>query len=331
MLPSDGSDRTVTLSPQQKLGEAFDGAMPLVGPDARTILVQMVQPASLVIMAVTLVAWAASHAFGVGELIDAILLVIGAFTIGMSALEAARDIHDFVVGAMSARNSLDIEDASEHLAKAIALIGVTIVQAVLTHGQAKVAIARGRAPQFRGVVGGMPEMPPPGNKLLLQRPRSLPGGRLGETDPYGRIKLARFKPGSTRDSKTGNIIMQGRQEAVSFEQRRVILYHELFHRYVFPRTGPLRHLRAHVNMTTYQQSALLRYLSEAMAQGYGLFKEYGFIDRKAVFRFPLDGGYMTASQLWHEGRMIGNIMLRGDLYHVSISMGIPTHHEYDDL
>jgi len=41
-------------------------------------------------MAGTLAVWAGSHFFGVGEVVDLALLLVGAFTIGWSSLQAAR-------------------------------------------------------------------------------------------------------------------------------------------------------------------------------------------------------------------------------------------------
>lgn len=315
-------DRTSTRSAQDKLGAAFDRAMPLVPSDVREMLVQMRQPASLAIMGVTLVAWVASHACGVGEFIDAILLVIGALTIGFSAFEAAHELYDFARCAIGARTSHDLDAAAQHLARAIALIGITIVQAVLMRGQAKVAIARGR-PQFLPPVGKAPPMPPAGNQLRVARPWFLGEKVLGDTDRYGSIRVARAGPREV-DPETGRL---GARSARPVTQQRAALYHELVHRYFSPRTGPLRHLRAQASITGYQRSALLRYLEEALAQGYGQLKENGFVSAKNAYRFPLDGGYVTVARMWHEGTVIGSVMLRGDLFHVSIAMGMPKPHE----
>lgn len=120
------------------------------------------------------------------------------------------------------------------------------------------------------------------------------------TSPYSAITIARNQ---------------------SLTEQRVTLYHELVHRYFSPRTGPLRKLRAEIRISGYSRSAFLRYLEEALAEGYGQLRVHGLDKAFAAYRFPIDFGYVTVSRLIAEGRAIGTITMGGVLFHVSISPG----------
>lgn len=74
-------------------------------------------------------------------------------------------------------------------------------------------------------------------------------------------------------------------------------------------------------MSAYSRSALLRYLEEALAEGYGQLRVHGLVGALRAMKFPLQGGYVTVSQLAGEGMAIGTIILGGVLFYVSLSPG----------
>lgn len=76
-----------------------------------------------------------------------------------------------------------------------------------------------------------------------------------------------------------------------------------------------------LNISGYSRSALLRYLEEALAEGYAQLRVHGLEKALAAYRFPLAGPYpyVTVSQLIGEGQAIGTIMLGGTLFYVSIT------------
>ena len=76
-------------------------------------------------------------------------------------------------------------------------------------------------------------------------------------------------------------------------------------------------------MSAYSRSALLRYLEEALAEGYGQLRVHGLANTLGAIKFPLQGGYVIVSQLASEGLAIGTITLGGTLFFVSISLGQP--------
>jgi hypothetical protein len=294
--------RIARMTAADKIGEAMRRSLPHLPAQARSIVESMLTPVSLALIAGTLVVWAGSHFVGVGEIVDIILLCVGVVSLGFAVFEGAGALYDFTTCAINARSDADLEQAGQHFARAVTLLGIATVQSVLLRGQGGAVVARGR-PTIRPRPSVGPP-PPPGNQLRISRSANLPGGSLGETTAYGEIVISR---------------------AQSLTEQRLTLFHELVHRFFSPRTGPLRRLRAELNMSAYSRSALLRYLEEALAEGYGQLRVHGLAQALRAVRFPLDGGYVTVSQLAAEGRAIGTIALGGTLFHVSISQGpIPT-------
>ena len=107
----------------------------------------------------------------------------------------------------------------------------------------------------------------------------------------------------------------------TLNEQRLTLYHELVHRYFSPRTGPLRKLRAEIRMSGYVRSELLRYLEEALAEGYGQLRVNGLEKALEAYRFPVEMGYVTVARMAAEGTAMGTITLGGVLFYVSVSHG----------
>lgn len=287
----------VRMSSADKIGEAIRLSLPHIPAEAQATVRSLLHPHSLAIVAGTLAVWAGSHAFGVGEIVDVVLLGIGVATFGFAVFEGASELCSFVTGAQNAQSEADLEKAGQHFARAVTLLGISTLQAVLLRGQGKVVSARSWPPK----IYSLPNLgfsPIPGNQLTLFRVARLPRNRLGMTNPYGEIVIARNQ---------------------TITEQRITLLHELVHRYFSPRMGPFRQLRAEINMSAYERSALLCYLGEALAEGYAQLRVNGLMSALEAIYFPLKAGYVTASQLASEGRAIGTISLGGTLLHVSIS------------
>jgi hypothetical protein len=276
------------MSTRDKIAEAMGRSLPLLPSNARELVVSMLRPESIAVISGTLIAWAGSHFFGIGEIVDVILLGVGVAVLGLSVIDGASELYDFVNGATNARTSQDLDRAAQSFARAVTILGISTVQAVLLRGQGRAVTARGR-PQIQGRLK-FAAPPPSGNQLSVSRPARLPGGSLGETDAYGVIQISRNQ---------------------SLTEQRLTLFHELVHRYLSPRTGPLRQLRAEISTYAYARSPMLRYLEEALAEGYGQLRVNGFARAITAVRFPLTGGYVTISELVAEGQVIGTISLGG--------------------
>ncbi|HKU41438.1 MAG TPA: hypothetical protein VJR89_24945 [Polyangiales bacterium] len=208
--------------------------------------------------------------------------------------------------ALDARSDFDLNAAAEHFARAALILGIATLQAVLLRGQGRAQIARGR-PQIRQRPANVGAPPPAGNQLQISRPARLPNNVLGTTVAYGGIQISRNQ---------------------SLTEQRATLFHELVHRYFSPRTGPLRQLRAEISYYAYLRSPLLRYLEEAMAEGYAQLRIYGFAQAVRQVRFPLIHGYVTISELVAEGQLIGTVVLGGTQFRVYVSQGpMPPSHD----
>lgn len=291
----------VRMSTADKIGEAMRRSLPHLPVEARSIVSSLLEPATLAIVAGTLAAWAGSHAFGVGEVVDIILLGIGVATLGFVVFEGAAELFDFVTCAQNAQSQADLEKAGQHFAHAITLLGISTLQAILLRGQGKTISVRSWPPKMHPP----PNVGPPpssANQLALWRVSRLPKNSAGITNPYGEIVIARNQ---------------------SISEQRATLLHELVHRFFSPRIGPFRQLRAEINMSAYLRSATLRYLEEALAEGYAQLRIYGLANALGAIKFPLQAGYVSVSQLAGEGRAIGTITLGGTIFHVSISSGMP--------
>lgn len=179
------------MSPQQKLAESMQMSVKYVPLEARGMLLQMLSPSSLTIMAGGLAAWAASHVMGAGEFIDAIFLAIGFATIGFSVFEGADELLAFVRAAVTATSEGELDAAAKHFARAVDVLGVAVVQALLMRGPTEAVAERG-LPRYEPSVK-VPEPPPQGDRLIISRPQSL-GDSLGVTDAYGSIKISRAQP-----------------------------------------------------------------------------------------------------------------------------------------
>src|SRR5688572_23154381 len=101
---------------ERKLLAAARRATPLLPADMQAQFAQLFEPANLAITGGILVAWAGSHAFGVGEIVDVVLLILGALTLGAAAWECARDLKRFFELAAGATAPAELDAAAQHLA-----------------------------------------------------------------------------------------------------------------------------------------------------------------------------------------------------------------------
>ena len=77
------------LSQTDKLAEGMRRALPHLQGEARSIVEAMLQPGTVVIVTGTLLVWGGSHLFGVGELVDLVLLAVGVIGIGFAVFDGA--------------------------------------------------------------------------------------------------------------------------------------------------------------------------------------------------------------------------------------------------
>ncbi|HMI85265.1 MAG TPA: hypothetical protein VK550_14310 [Polyangiaceae bacterium] len=298
------------MSPTERVAEAMRRSLPLLPQEAVAFVEALISPQSILIVTGTLTLWAGSHLFGVGEIVDIVLLVVGGLLLGKSILDLGEEIWQFATLTINGTTDRELDEAAQHFAKAVVVAGVDIITAIFLRRSLRDVRARVPQPRERGLlqVGPPPEVKP--GQLFyrpkVSRPATLPKGTLGYCDWYGDVYVAR---------------------AQSLTEQQVTLFHESVHSFFSPKFKYFRQLRARLKASAYWRSALLRYLEETLAEGFGQFRVRGLVHALKAVTFPIGPppyGYVTLSQLAAEGNAIGSIMLGGLLFHVAVSSAPPS-------
>ena len=247
---------------ERRLASTLDRAMPKLGPEVRAQLKALVTPEAIAIMAGVLVAWVASHAIGIGEVIDVILGVVGAVAIGYSFFTGLDHLYLFATGAYGATTEPELDEAADHFAKAVGILGVQAVLAVL----------------FRGRPYAKRETPPP-------PPPRTAGNRYRPTLTWDRTMPA----GGGETTAWGDIVVSSRGSA---NTRMLALFHEQVHRWFTPKLYVLRDFRVESLYGSYINSSLWRYIEEMLAEGIANGRVFGFQEFFVGFAFPVKGGYV---------------------------------------
>jgi len=255
----------VSWSFDHKLEQSLLRTLPKLAPEARNALATFITPESISIIAVILVLWTVSHAFGVGEAVDLILAVLGVATVGLSIFSALDHFGEFASGTYNAKNERDLDVAAEHLSRCVAILGITTVLALL----------------FRG------------------RPVSGRGGKIDIGDPPPRMPGIRYKPAIARSASLragegstsvwGDIEISTRGSA---SEQKIVLLHEKIHRFLTPKLYLLRNFRVENRTTSYFRSSLSRYLEEALAETFAQVGTNGIRNFFVAVRFPVREGYV---------------------------------------
>ncbi len=296
--PVPGSINTVPLGTHERIAEAMRRSLPMLPVEAKHQVQGLLSSESVAIIAGTLLLWAGSHLFGIGEIVDIILLTVGFAVLGLSVFSGAQELYNFTNAAVGARTDADLQRAARHFAAAVNILGISLISALLLRHSTRAVAVRGR-PSVKPMpnVGAIPA---PSAPTRITRPFSLPGGALGETDWWGNISVTRNQ---------------------TLTEQRLTLYHEWVHSVLSPRFSPMRQLRAQLRASGYWRSALLRYIEEAMAESYAQLRVRGFENILVGIRFPIEGGYVTVSQVATEGIAIGNITVSGAQFTIRIGEG----------
>jgi hypothetical protein len=270
--------------------EAWDQAKLLLAPEA------------LATMAGVTAAWAVSHFFGVGEAADAIMLVGAGAMFGWSALQIGQEFYRFANLVRQSASDSDLDEAARHFAKAVVLGGVTLVTAILFKNRPRNTL---KEPHFGGAAQvGVPPARSPGLRYkptISERP--MAGGLLGVTTEYGDIVVnANLAP---------------------FEKTETVL-HERVHQFFTPKFYFLRDIRVQINIEAYNRSYLLRFVEEALAEGYALLRMRGR-GVLAAISFPVRNGYVTVAKMGQEaaGFVLGIVNVSGLSFRVLFASSKP--------
>jgi hypothetical protein len=256
----------------------------------------LLSPANIGLVVGTLTLWAGSHFFGVGEIVDVALLLVGALTIGWSIGSVLEDLVDFAQTAISAKGDEDIDKAARAFANAITTAGITAVTAILLRRSAKqiqatrgTSVTRVGRPVDPGLVAVEEDVQA---GVLWRKPTikgdpNMPAG-TGETSAFGDVWY----------STAGKVTEQ-----------TLAKIHELVHSALSPRFRPLRRFRAQLAMSAYSRSALMTYLEEALAETVAQLRVNGLQGLMTGIKFPIANGYITLQQLACEGAEIGTVVV----------------------
>jgi hypothetical protein len=310
-----------TLSTADKIQQVFNRVGKYAGDDVQQVLKSLITPTSLGIIAGTMTVWGVAQFFGVGEIVDIIMLAVGVAVLGKNAIDFAEDMAEACTRTLRARTDDDLEMAAQSLGKAIVEAGVEVVLALLLRkdlGEIKIKLQRVR--QMNVSMVPVPPKPPAGAKPTIRFTRSLGSGPdygwvRGETDAYGNIKIAR-EGYEVVPSPSGPT---ARWTTLSSAEKLETILHESVHRFFSPKLDVLREFRASAGMTGYSRLYLLQYLEEAMAQGYAALRTRGISGVWEGIRFPIKNGYVSLTDFATSGKYIGAVAGLVAMGHIYVS------------
>ncbi len=310
-----------TMSPQERLREVLTRSKKYCGPDVIQMIDSLISPTNLGIISGSLLIWITSQAFGVGEIVDVLLLAVGAFSIGWSITDVAKDLYEFARLTIKGNNDRDLDLAAQAFAHAVTLAGMTVIMAILLHKSVKeIQAVRGTNALDAIRLRRSPGLQRVGVNPFAGQQWSKPSITIDPTMPAGEGSTSWF--GEVRLSPLGSITEQALARA-----------HELVHQFLTPRLGVLRTFRVQLRASGYMRTMLLKYLEEALAETIAQLRINGFRGLLTGVKFPVKNGYMTITALKFEASVIGTIMAGGQLFHVTF---IPTsshrsHHSHHHL
>lgn len=307
-----------SMDSQARLKTTITKAAALLPYDVGQQLLALVTPQALATMAGVIVLWAGSHFFGIDELADVILLVVGWVAIGGVAVEAGKKLYDFAVKTNNAKVESDLDTAAQDLADAITLIGVNTVLALLLRKKPgdtfKTTKGGVRVPRYSGEIAkkmNLPRNTSPGwryrPKVVFTKRNEV---RQGATNIAGDIRVGR------------NYYPNTMSAAQAKEEMLVTLYHEQVHQFIAPKFYLFRELRAFMRQSGYLRSYLLRYLEEALAETIGQMRARGMSTEYLIqgLKFPIVNTeyQITYSLLRSEagGILLGPVVVGGIVYNV---------------
>lgn len=295
------------MTTAEKIGEAIRRSIPMLPAEAREEVKALLTPEALAIMAGVLVIWVVSHFFGVGEVADVILLVVGVVALGGVALQAAEELYNFASSAVNAKRDEDLDRAAKHFSEAVALIGIQAVMAILLKKAPKTfRKSHNNAPPY--TLRNMPTPPRTPGKLFY-RPKTTADPTL----PRGEGYTTAF----------GDIFYSSRGTP---ELQRIVRLHERVHQLLTPKLQFLREVRVVLSQNGYFKSYILRYLEEALAETVAQVGVNGFRHAVEGITFPVKNGYVTLAGMRTEaaGMLLGPVNVGGMVYRVYLSTFPPS-------
>lgn len=134
------------LTNTDKLAVAIRGAVNSFPSEVKTKASDLLDPANLAIMAGALAIWVGAHATPIGWVVDIGMAGLGIYALGSEAIAVISEVKAFGSGVVNAEKESDLFLAGKHLGKAVAIVGVDLVVAILL----KRAVVKVREPRLKG-------------------------------------------------------------------------------------------------------------------------------------------------------------------------------------
>lgn len=301
----------------QKLDSVIRRAALLLPEEVGNELLKLIKPWSLAIMAALLVFWVIGHFFVASEIADVALLIIGGAFLGFAAFQAGEHLGNFAVKCINGKTEKDLDESAQHLAEAIALIGVQTVMALLLakapkvfrEPRIKMNQLKPSVPLTMKTIGEPPTTPDAlfYEPKILETKSQFPFGKsAGLTKEWGDIELLVTK---------------------NIDDVNATVVHEIVHQVLTPKLQvfpKIRQFRAVLKNQGYLRSYLLRYLEEALAETISQLYIKGINWRNflAGVRFPVgqagESCYVTNAAMATEakGILLGPINVGGMIFNV---------------
>jgi hypothetical protein len=212
--PNSPAGQISSTGPKLNLKQRFMEMVKLapnhMAPELAAQFRAMLTPSAIAGVAATFTALAVSQAFGIGEVVDLILLVVGAFVAGMAVFPAAENIVECVKTTVRAKTPADLERAADYLAQAIAILRVVVFFALIEKisekfGGAASAEEPGSAEEPSAKP---PDAPPPKTSPAPKEPPAKgatnPSGEAGGALPTSIPKTCKDAPKSITIPKNVN-------------------------------------------------------------------------------------------------------------------------------
>jgi hypothetical protein len=304
-------------SKEDKIAETIVRSKKYLGPEIGRQVDALLSRENIAIMLGTLLIWAISHFFGVGEIVDVALLLLGAAMLGPAIVDVVENLLKFGK-CVDARSDQDLEVAAKAFAEAAIKGGITVIMAILLRRGAKAMEAQ--AVQATGVARpSWLQVATPRRPIGL--PRIGPDPQAGKMwSSYPTVAEASRAAGTGKTTWWGQIFYSARGTAT---EQEMVLLHETVHRALTPKLGILRTFRVRLRIAGYARSVVLKYLEEAMCETYAQLRVVGFKGVLEGIRFPVANDYVSISQLAAEGEAIGTIVVGVQRFVVSYVFGPP--------
>jgi hypothetical protein len=170
-------------------------SLPKLPRELRKQVAGMLTRETMAMIAASAAILAGSQAIGVGEIVDVIFLGIAVGTLGWQAIQAGKEFVSFWRIAENARSEKDLEQAADHFANAVTIVGVNSLFVLIarrsraTASVASVASKEQVLARWYTLIQRLELEPPPPNKGILWSKISRDSAEIMNAKKNGLVTL----------------------------------------------------------------------------------------------------------------------------------------------